>query len=116
MPHWAEFFTLLVTIYSSDRLYSLNVADRFANWNQWVRPLPFTLASIALLVFCVMPGAGRLWKTLYAKPAHGRRPLIPDTRPVLRLVRGANVPGVLVFRQFQGTRPKKRASAEAMLV
>ncbi|MFF4401992.1 hypothetical protein [Streptomyces sp. NPDC001480] len=70
MPHWAEFLTLLVTIYSSDRLYSLTIADRFANWNQWVRPLPFTLASIALLVFCVMPGAGRLWKTLYAKALH----------------------------------------------
>ncbi|MGW3445373.1 hypothetical protein [Streptomyces sp. NPDC001076] len=70
MPHWAEFLTLLVTIYSADRLYSLTIADRFANWNQWVRPLPFTLASIALLVFCVMPGAGRLWKTLYANALH----------------------------------------------
>ncbi|MGN5381282.1 hypothetical protein ACQ4WX_41335 [Streptomyces lasalocidi] len=29
MPHWAEFLTLLVTVYSSDRLYSLTVADRF---------------------------------------------------------------------------------------
>ncbi|TSB31562.1 hypothetical protein [Streptomyces benahoarensis] len=56
MPHWAEFATLLATIYVSDRLYSLTVADQFAHWNQWVRPLPFALASIALLVFVVMPG------------------------------------------------------------
>ncbi|MFJ5032719.1 hypothetical protein ACIQB5_32585 [Streptomyces sp. NPDC088560] len=70
MPHWAEFLTLLVTIYSSGRLYSLTIADRFANWNQWVRPLPFTLASIALLVVFVMPSTGRLWKTLYAKALH----------------------------------------------
>jgi hypothetical protein len=35
-----------------------------------VRPLPFTLASIALFVFFVMPGAVRLWKTLYAKALH----------------------------------------------
>ncbi|MEV7817583.1 hypothetical protein AB0P05_44225 [Streptomyces flaveolus] len=70
MPHWAEFLTLLVTIYSSDRLYSLTVADRFATWNQWVRPLRFTLASIALLVFVVMPGAGRLWETLHVKTLH----------------------------------------------
>jgi hypothetical protein len=35
-----------------------------------VRPLPFTLASIALLVFVVMPGAGRLWKALHTAAAH----------------------------------------------
>jgi hypothetical protein len=70
MPHWAEFLTLLATIYASDRLYSLTIADRLANWNQWVRPLPFTLASIALLVFCVMPGASRLWKTLLTLANH----------------------------------------------
>ena len=60
MPHWAEFLTLLATIYSSDRLYSLTIADLFANWNPWRRPLPFTLTSIALLVFYVSPApAGR---------------------------------------------------------
>jgi len=70
MPHWAEFLTLLATIYCSDRLYSLTIADRFTTWNQWVRPLPFILASIALLVFIVMPGAGKLWKTLFPKALH----------------------------------------------
>lgn len=67
MPHWAEFLTLLATIYPADRLYSLTIAGRFANWNQWVHPLPFTLASVTLLVFFVMPGAARLWKALHAK-------------------------------------------------
>ncbi|WP_329529343.1 hypothetical protein [Streptomyces sp. NBC_01462] len=66
LPHWAEFCTLLATIYLADQLWSRTVAGRFAHWNPWVRPLPFTLASIALLVFVVMPGAGRLWKALHS--------------------------------------------------
>ncbi|MFK4266260.1 hypothetical protein [Streptomyces milbemycinicus] len=66
MPHWAEFLTLLATIYPADRLYSLTVADRFAHWNQWLRPLPFTVAVLVILVFIVMPGAGKLWRALYA--------------------------------------------------
>ncbi|MFJ2022048.1 MULTISPECIES: hypothetical protein [Streptomyces] len=63
MPRWAEFLTLLATIYTADRLWSLTLAPCFASWNPWMRSLPFTLATIALLVFVVMPGAARLWKT-----------------------------------------------------
>ena len=70
LPHWAEFLTLPATIYCSDRPYSLTIADRFATRNQRARPLPFTLASIALLIFCVMPDADRLWKTQHAKALH----------------------------------------------
>ncbi|MGW1800284.1 hypothetical protein ACWCQN_31145 [Streptomyces sp. NPDC001984] len=66
MPHWAEFLVLLATIYPADRLYSLTVAGRFALWNEWLRPLRFTLGVLVLLVFIVMPGAGKLWKALHA--------------------------------------------------
>ncbi|WP_327241631.1 hypothetical protein [Streptomyces sp. NBC_01320] len=75
MPHWAEFATLLATIYVSDRLCSLTVANQFAHWNQWVRPLPFALASTALLVFVVMPGAARLWTARYTAASADSHPM-----------------------------------------
>ncbi|MEV8529041.1 hypothetical protein AB0451_33655 [Streptomyces sp. NPDC052000] len=43
---------MLSTIYAWDRLHSPTIADRFATWNQRVRPLPSTAAPIALLVAC----------------------------------------------------------------
>ncbi|MGW3980393.1 hypothetical protein [Streptomyces mirabilis] len=69
LPHWAEFLVLSATIYPADRLYSLTLADRFTEWNEWLRPLPFTLEVLVLLVFIVMPGAAKLWRTLHASTA-----------------------------------------------
>ncbi|MFF3467651.1 hypothetical protein ACWCQN_36105 [Streptomyces sp. NPDC001984] len=66
MPHWAEFLVLLATICPADRLYSLTVAGRFAHWNEWLRPVSFTLGVLVPLVFIVMPGVGALWKSLHA--------------------------------------------------
>ncbi|MFF4731643.1 hypothetical protein ACFY3M_41380 [Streptomyces mirabilis] len=40
-----------------------------AEWNEWLRPLPFTLGVLVLLVFIVTPGATKLWKTLHASTA-----------------------------------------------
>ncbi|MES5824652.1 hypothetical protein [Streptomyces sp. RG80] len=111
LPHRAEFLTLPATIYCSDRLYSPTVADRFATRNKRARPLPFTLASIALLAFCVMPGAGRLWKTLRAW--HDFPLLLLMIWGVVSLTGSAGIDGPLLKGSSTGSPEPEEASESA---
>ncbi len=105
MPHWAEFLTLLATIYCSDRLYSLTIADRFTTWNQWVRPLPFTLASIAL------------WLLIRRNRRTGEfafyRCFSPRTVPLAALVRVAGRRWTVAWIPATGEQPRSSAMATA---
>ncbi|GAX57405.1 para-nitrobenzyl esterase [Streptomyces olivochromogenes] len=62
----------------------VTLADRFTDWNEWLRPLPLTLGVLLLLVFIVMPDAGSVapGRSAWSGKRHHNDSAVGRTRPV----------------------------------